>query len=173
MTVEEKFYLLAMDEVRAQPDLVDELPFELESHAKRFAGCSLDAALGRLKERKPCAGGHGFAAVAELPEPPPPLLRGLDTLHVGINEDPPSSYAGLCRGALLNLLWLDYQRAEERINLAKYLHDEWAFAHYLYGLLRGIDGDVGKAHFELYLAVNREGLICARNRIDRALGLVR
>ena len=173
MTVEEKFYLLAMDEVRSQPELADELPFELESHAARFAGRPLDEALSRLGERKPCAGGLGFAAVAKLPEQPPPLLRGLDALRAGISEDPTASYAALCRGALLNLLWLDYQRAEERINLAKYLHDEWAFAHYLYGLLRGIDGDVGKAHFELYLAVNREGLICARNRIDRALGLVR
>lgn len=173
MTVEEKFYLLAMDEVRAQPDLVDELPFELESHAKLFAGRPLDAALDRLDERKPCAGGLGFAAVAKLPERPPALLRDLDALREGIREDSLGSYANLCRGALLNLLWLDYQRAEERINLAKYLHDEWAFAHYLYGLLRGIDGEVGKAHFELYLAVNREGLICARNRIDRALSLVR
>jgi len=173
MTVEEKFYLVLMDEIRSQPGLADNLPFELEAHAKLFAGCSLDQAVGRLQERKPCAKGLGFAAVAKLPPPPPKLVQDLDQLRSSIGEDQLTSYADLCRGALLNLLWRDFLHAEERINLAKYLRDEWAFAHFIYGLLRGIDGDVGKAHFELYLAVNREGLICARQRIDRALSLVR
>jgi hypothetical protein len=173
MTVEEKFYLVLMDEIRSQPDLVDDLPFELESHAELFAGCPLDVAINRLQKRRPCAGGLGFGAVAKLPPQPAELVRGLEELRSQIGEDQLTSYTALCRAALLNLLWRDFQQAEQRINLAKYLRDEWAFAHFIYGLLRGIDGDVGKAHFELYLAVNREGLICARNRIDRALGLVR
>ena len=173
MKVEEKFYLLAMDEVRQQPGLAEELPFDLERHAERFAGCPLDIAIERLGERRPCANGLGFAVIDELKPVPARLTHDAAQLGAGLGEDLHKSYNQLCRGALLHLLWRDFARAQEHINLAKYLKDAWAFAHFLYGLLRGIDGEVGKAHFELYLAVNREGLICARHRIDRALALVR
>lgn len=173
MTAEKKFYLLVIDEVREQPGLVDELPFELEHHARLFAGQPLDAALARLHERRLCESGQGFATIDRLPPPPPLLVQSLEQLKAGLGDDLLAGYMALCRGALLNLLWRDFVRAEERINLAKYLRDEWAFAHFIFGLLRGIDGELGKAHFELYLAVNREGLSGARARIERALDLVR
>lgn len=173
MTVEEKFYLLTLDEVRQQPGLAEELPFDLEQHAERFTGRRLDVAIDQLDRPRPCASGLGFGALAKLPPQPPPLVEELDALRARMDEDPRQSYDRLCRTALLNLLWRDFARAEARINLAKFLRDRWAFAHFLYGLLRGIDGEAGKAHFELYLAVNREGLLCARQRIDRALDLVR
>jgi len=173
MTVEEKFYLLVMDEVRAQPGLANELAVDLERHAVAFAGCPLDQALGRLEERKPCANGRSFAALRELGPQPPALTRDLESLRSSLGEDGAAAYERLCREALLNLLWQDFGHAEDRINLAKYLRDDWAFAHYLYGLQRGLEGHVGKAHFELYLAVNRETFPGARSRIERALDLVR
>jgi hypothetical protein len=170
MTVEEKFYILVMDEIRAQPGLTRELGFDLEGYAQTFCGCPLDQALTRLDQRGPCAGGLGFTAVDKLGPQPAGAARGVGAIR---HQQGDLSYDGLCRGALLNLLWRDRARAEEKINLAKYLRDDWAFAHYLYGLLRGVDGDVGKAHFELYLAINRETFACAKQRIDRALSLVR
>lgn len=173
MTVEEKFYLLVLDEVRIQPNLAAQLPFDLEQHAERFAGCTLDVALERLFERQPCASGLGFAAVKQMKPAPASLATPPERARASLGNDLQQDYESLCHGALLNLLWLDYTRAEEKINLAKYLKDEWAFAHFLYGLLRGVVGDVGKAHFELYLSINREALTCARQRIDRALSLVR
>lgn len=178
MTVEEKFYLLLLDEVRAQPRLADELrstdrSVDLERLAERFAGRPLDAALAKLSERDPCQGGQRFVAVQALGAEPTKLTMTLEELRWGLSGDERTDYDGLCRGALLNLLWRDFQRAEEKVNLAKYLRDDWAFAHFVYGLQRGIDGEVGKAHFELYLAINRETFPSARQRIDRALALVR
>jgi len=174
MTVEQKFYLLILDEVRSQPTLLDELPFDLEQHAERFAGCPLDVALERLTERQPCTRSSlGFDSVKQLKPQPPRNCTPIPALRDRLPEDVQQDYTVLCRNALLNLVWLDLGGAEEKINLAKYLNDAWAFAHFLYGMLRGVDGEVGKAHFELYLAINRENLICAQQRIERALSLVR
>ena len=173
MSVEEKFYLLVMDEVRAQPGLAEGLPFDLETHAQQFAGCSLNDALKYLSHRKPCDGGLGFDVTATLGSPPQELSDGLSAIQGRLTMDLEQDYRLLCRQGLLNLIWRRRQGAEERINLAKYLKDEWAFAHFIYGLLRGLSGDLGRAHFELYLAINRETLVCARSRVERALELVR
>jgi hypothetical protein len=173
MSVEEKFYLLVLDEVRAQPDLVTSLPLDLESYARKFAGCSLDEAIERLDERQPCGGGDGFEALSLLGELPTSLGLDLSALRERLTMDLEQDYHLLCREALLNLLWQNRHNAEQRINLAKYLRDEWAFAHFVYGLLRGVAGNLGRAHFELYLAINRETFACARARVERALDLVR
>ena len=173
MSVEEKFYLLVMDEVRSQPGLAESLPFDLEGYAQGFAGCSLDEALERLDDWKPGDGARGFGITSTLTPPPPELTDELDTLRGRLTLDLQEDYQLLCRQALLNLLWWQPRGAEERINLAKYLRDEWAFAHFVYGLLRGVSGNLGRAHFELYLALNREPLVCARARVERALDLVR
>jgi len=173
MIIEEKFYLLVLDEVRSQPDLAQSLPVDIEALALQCAGCSLDTALGRLHQRPPCEGGRGFEAVHSLAPPPAHLTTSSEELERSLGTLLPANYEKVCRDALACLVWLDFKHAEERINLAKFLKDEWAFAHFLYGLLRGLDGEMGKAHFELYLAINRETYISARQRVDRALSLVR
>jgi len=173
MSVEEKFYLLVLDEIRSQPDLGTTLPVDLGDFALKFAGCPLDEALERLGERQPCAGGEGFKALPALGPLPPTLDLDPGALRERLSLNLEQDYQLLCREALLNLLWQNRRNAEERINLAKYLRDEWAFAHFVYGLLRGVAGNLGRAHFELYLAINRETFVCARARVERALDLVR
>ena len=175
MNVEEKFYLLVIDEFRAQPQLKDEThAVDLADYGSRFAGINIDDALDCIARREPLSdtSGLGFKILHELgPEPQEP---DVDLLR--FRTDPslqPETYSKLCSLALVNLLWKNFSAAQEKINLAKFVRDEWASAHYALGLLRGLDGDLGRAHFELYLAVNREPLLGAKQRIERALSLVR
>jgi len=175
MHVEEKFYLLVIDEFRAQPGLSEEINvLDLQDYGARFAGMQLDQALDQIARREPLGvtKGAGFKILHELgPEPQEQPIKVDD---IGIDSAlMPAVYEQLCRQALINLLWKNFSAALEKINLAKYVRDEWAFAHYALGLLRGLDGELGRAHFELYLAMNREPLLGARQRIERALGLVR
>ena len=111
MTVEHKFYLLVLDEIREQPGLIDELPFDPERHARMFAGQPLDTALARLHERRLCESGQGFAVIDRLPPQPPTLVQSLEQLEAGLGNDLLAGYTALCRGALLNLLWRDFVQA--------------------------------------------------------------
>jgi len=178
MRVEEKFYLLVIDEFRAQPQLAEEVYAadlaDLIDYGTRFAGIPIDEALERIARREPFGetAGLGFKILHELgPEPEEPDVD-LSRFHTEPSRQP-EIYSQLCRLALINLLWKNFAAAQEKINQAKFMRDEWAFAHYALGLLRGLDGDLGRAHFELYLAVNREPLLGAKQRIERALSLVR
>ena len=80
-----------------------------------------------------------------------------------------SNYDSLCRSALLHLAWNDIKKAEDNVNIAKLNHDDRAFAHHVYGLLRGLQGDEAGARFELYLALQRETYEDAKRRIECAL----
>ena len=55
------------------------------------------------------------------------------------------------------------------MNIAKNNHDDRAFSHHVYGLLRGLQGNVEEAKFELGLARARETHESAIKRIDLAL----
>jgi hypothetical protein len=79
-----------------------------------------------------------------------------------------SNYDALCRSALLHLFWGQLKAAEKKVNMAKNNHDDRAFAHHVYGLLRGLHEDRDGARFELGLALAREGFEGARLRIGRA-----
>lgn len=175
MNVEEKFYLLVIDEFRSQPQLAEEIhTVDLVDYGTRFAGVHLDEALDLIaRGERSTVDGLGFSILHELgPEPEEPPLEGLEVSRVP-GRGQAELYGQLCRHALVHLLWKNFAAALDKINQAKYMRDEWAFAHYALGLLRGLDGDLGRAHFELYLAVNREPLFGAKQRIERALGLVR
>ncbi len=174
MSLESRFYLLIVDEVRAQPGMLADL--ETLPPARKLL-----AVLGRLSpllgptgapDLVVNAAGLGPKLQSDLGPKPVDLTETL-TRWEGTFRDLDKNYVALCRTALVHLLWRDCVAAEEAINMAKYKMDNWALAHYVYGLLRGLQGDAGKAHFELYLAVHREPYPEARQRIERALDLVR
>lgn len=174
MSFEDKFYLLVVDEVRAQPGMLAEL--ETINPTRRFF--QVFGTIGPLLEPTGApdmavnAAGVVPKVIAALGPEPVDLEAELSNWQRSF-EDLPRNYMALCRSALVYMLWRKTYQAEEAINRAKYRMDNWAFAHYVYGLLHGLKGDAGKAHFELYLAVHREPYPEARARIDRALDLVR
>jgi hypothetical protein len=174
LKLEEKFYILIIEEVRAQPGLGELVPLDLDTYGESFAGMPLQAAITAIDAGQPISSSEAlsFAALDQLGPPRGHLV--LDGYRVETDpERRDEAYRLLCQHALLDLLWNDVPAAEEKVNLAKYFRDDWAFAHFLYGLLRGLTGAVGHAHFELYLATHRETLPGARQRIERALRLVR
>lgn len=174
MSLEEKFYLLIVDELRAQPGLIEEL--EGLGPGRRVAQVfgRMSPLLGPVGTPEIVVNAAGLVPrlVAALGEAPVDLTSELKR-WTDEATDAHATYMTLARGALVQLLWRNFGAAEDAINLAKYQQDDWAFAHYVYGLSRGLEGDAGRAHFELYLALHREPFPEARERIDRALDLVR
>ncbi len=174
MSLEDKFYLLVVDEVRAQPGMLAEL--ETIRPARRVL-----QVLGKLGPLLGPTGAPDMAVnaagvvpkvITALGPEPVDLETGLANWQASF-DDLERNYMALARSALVHMLWRKTYQAEEAINRAKYRIDNWAFAHVVYGLLQGLRGDAGKAHFELYLAVHREPYPEARDRIERALDLVR
>jgi hypothetical protein len=173
MRLEDSFYLFVVDEIRAQPNMLAEL-------SKLGPTKKVVSVLGKMA---PVLGPVGQPELVintalapkvqhALGDPPVNLAETLTEWRQSATADA-QRYATACRSALCLMIWRLCQQAEEAINIAKYQHDNWALAHYVYGLLRGLTGDAGKAHFELYLASHREPYPEAKARIERALDLVR
>jgi hypothetical protein len=97
-------------------------------------------------------------------------LRDLGELYA-VFKSAADNYNALCRSALLHLFWNEVEKAERKVNIAKNNRDEWAFAHHVYGLIRGFQEDAAGARFELHLARERESVPGARARIERALSV--
>ncbi len=168
--IRDAFYALVLEEIRCQPDLQDELGANdlIAVAARAFAG-GLEAALKAIAEANGVPPGLvevGFRVVRTLAPPPNSFLRdAAELLACGFG----SNYDALCRSALLHLFWGQLHEAEKKVNVAKLNHDDRAFAHHVYGLLRGLQGDGDGAIFELGLAHARESLPGARQRIELAL----
>lgn len=170
----ESFYVLVLAEIEAQPNLKKELgQNDIGVVALQFTGFALDKALEIVASSHPAVAlaGAGFAALKALAPPPREFLRDVGELHAHL-KSPADNYQALCRSALLHLFWGDLERAEKKINLAKAKNDAWAFAHHVYGLLRGLQEESEGARFELHLAMEREAIPEARERIGRALTVV-
>jgi hypothetical protein len=175
MTLRDGFYALILDEIRCQPNLQSELGGnELGGVALTAFGHGLEWVLGQIEQShtglpKSLITGPGFEIARSLMRRPASLLRDLAELGSVVFG---SNYDALCRSALLHLFWGELDVAERKVNLAKNNHDERAFAHHVYGLLRGLQQNRDGARFELSLAISREGHEGARQRIQRALQLV-
>jgi CubicO group peptidase (beta-lactamase class C family) len=163
MAVQESSYLLILSEIDAQPDLKADLGTnDLAAVAHRFSGSSLEEAIEQLGAQPWQPTGDGLSVVHRLS---PPGARAL-------NLSSQTGYEQLCRAALLALFWNDVPTAEHKVNVAKQQNDDWAFAHHVYGLLRGLQGNVGGARFELELALARETFDGARARMQRAFDVL-
>jgi len=168
-TLQDISYALLLDEISAQPNLSDELGAnEMGNVAvKAFGPVVLKIGLSTLLTGPWVAlGGVGVKVISHLLPPPQSLFRDVGEIMAMVSG---SNYDALCRSALLHLFWGELKKAERKINMAKHHHDERAFAHHVYGLLRGLEGNASGARFELQLALERERLDGPRQRIERAL----
>jgi hypothetical protein len=174
MSLEDQFYLLIVDEVRAQPGMLAELETLHPTRKILQVFGTLGPLLGPTGAPELAVNAAGIApkVINALGQEPVDLKPELERWQAS-RDELEQNYMTLGRSALVYMLWRNTFEAEEAINRAKYQRDNWAFAHYVYGLLRGLQGDAGKAHFELYLAVYREPFPEARARVERALDLVR
>lgn len=174
MSLEEKFYLLAIDEIRAQPGMLDQLREIMPARKIIKVLGGLAPVLGPVGHSDLLVNTPGLVRrIAEgLGPQPVDLEQELGGWEGRFGQDE-ENYSAHCRSALIYLAWKNCAAAENAINHAKFKRDNWALAHYVYGLLRGLQGDAGRAHFELYLALHREPFPEARERIGRALDLVR
>ena len=175
MGLRDAFYALVLDEVRCQPDLASELGGnELGGVALAAFGHGLESICERIERShtglpRGVITGPGFGVIRSLLPPPASLFRPVaEVLSMVFG----SNYDALCRSALLHLFWGQLDAAERKVNVAKNNHDGRAFAHHIYGLLRGLQEDREGARFELSLARAREGFESARSRINRAAQLV-
>jgi hypothetical protein len=172
MRLRDGFYAFVLDEIHCQPSLQSELGGnELSGVALTAFGHGLEWVCGKIEQSqtglpKPVITGPGFEIMRSLLPPPASLFRPIaEVLAMAFG----SNYDALCRSALLHLFWGQLEAAEKKVNLAKNNHDERAFAHHVYGLLRGLQEDWDGARFELTLAISREGLEGPKQRINRAL----
>ena len=174
MSLRDAFYACVLDEIRCQPNLQNELG------GNELGGVVL-AAFGRGLERvcQQIEQAHTGLPLAVITGPGLAwfgrLSRRRRAFSVRLRRCFPSSSAPTtmpCAGALLHLFWGQLEAAEGKVNAAKNNHDDRAFAHHVYGLLRGLQEDRESALFELALASAREGFPGARHRISRALQLV-
>ncbi|MBW2736273.1 MAG: hypothetical protein JRH20_28125, partial [Deltaproteobacteria bacterium] len=166
--------LLAIDELRAQPGMLKDLR-EIAPAQKiiKVLG-EVAPVLGPVGHEDLLLNTAGLVRrlAQGLGPQPVDLEDGLTRWEQSLSDDD-SNYAAHCRSAIVYLAWKNFTTAEAAINRAKFKHDNWALAHYVYGLLRGMQGDAGRAHFELYLAFHREPYPEGQARIKRALDLVR
>ena len=110
MQMEEKFYLLVIDEFRAQPGLSEAIEsVDLQDYATRFAGLPLDQALDQIARRQPLGPikGVGFSILQELGPEPQEAPINVDNLGID-GSSLPAVYERLCRQALINLLWRNF-----------------------------------------------------------------
>ena len=174
MKIEDQFHLLIVDEVRAQPAMLKQLTKAAPTRNSASALAKLSPLLGPAGHPEFLVQSAGLAPkiAAALGLKPIGLQQILERWQRDSEQSVAAHYEALCRGALTALLWRDLPAAEAMIQRAKFEQDEWAMAHYVYGLLFGLSGKAGKAHFELYLALHREPYPEARVRTERALSLV-
>jgi hypothetical protein len=175
MLLRDAFYALVLDEIRCQPNLSGELGGnELGGVALTAFGHGLEWICERVERAhtglpQAVITGPGFGIIRSLLPPPASLFRPVaEMLSMWLG----SNYDALCRSALLHLFWGQLDAAERKVNVAKNNHDDRAFAHHVYGLLRGLQEDREGARCELGLAQAREGFEAARHRIDRAMQLL-
>jgi hypothetical protein len=175
MSLRDSFYALVLDEIRCQPNLSPELSGnELGGVALKAFGHGLQWVCEQIEQShtglpRAVITGPGFEIVRSLLPPPASLFRPVaELLSMAFG----SNYDALCRSALLHLFWGQLVVAEQKVNVAKNNHDGRAFAHHVYGLLRGLQEDRAGARFELEIALAREGFDGARQRISRALQVV-
>lgn len=172
MPLFEAFYILVLDEIRAQPNLETELRW-LET----TLGISenvidvlieiLDRGDWQLK-----IASTGLKGLKQLNLPVASFTRHFGDCHSWKFKDKTANYESLCRSALLNLAWEKFDIAEGKVNDAKFIYDDWAFAHHVYGLLRGLQENRDGARFELVLALQREPSNIVKHRIERAIRLL-
>lgn len=165
-------FALLLEEIRCQPNLQNELGAnEFGEVCAKALGQTLVVIIATMGE--PITGVPIWVArclgpkiIDTLTPPPTSIFRSIaDTLAMRSG----SNYDSLCRSALLHLFWRQYSQAEMKLNIAKNNHDDRAFSHHVYGLLRGLQGNVEEAKFELGLARARETHESAIKRIDLAL----
>jgi hypothetical protein len=171
MLLAEKFYILVLDEIRNQPNLSNE--WQSMKTAINIADTSLDILVETLKQgnwqQKLFA--TGLQTIRDSNPPLACFARDLGDWHSWKFKDKTANYESLCRSALLNLSLQQLDKAETKINEAKFIDDDWAYAHHLYGLLRGIQENREGACFELNLALHRESSDVVKQRIERAINL--
>ncbi len=172
MLLAEKFYILVLDEIRNQPNLSNE--WQSMKKAINIADTSLDILVETLKSgnlhHKLFAA--GIQAIRDSNPPLACFARDLGDWHSWKFKDKTANYESLCRSALLNLSCQQLDKAETKINEAKFIYDDWAYAHHLYGLLRGFQENREGACFELNLALERESSNVVKQRIERAISLL-
>jgi len=163
----EHFYQLVLQEIRCQPGLQREieairLSAESGSVAQRLLRLVPGGLVGDLfREALDAVWKQGRAEARRTR-----TQVDLDAEKSG------DAYASMCRSALVYLFFGDAEAAEYAVNLAKQQHDEWGFAHHVYGLVRCMQGQWPEARFELHLAREREPEELVRQRIGQALALV-
>ena len=175
MRLQDGFYALVLDEIRNQPGLDKELDSNILTDIALTAfGSTLEKVCSNIEMTGtgipiPIITGPGSLIIRKLAPPSTIWLRSLaDILSIWSG----SNYDALCRSALLHIFWGQLDEAERKINVAKNNHDDRAFAHHVYGLLRGLQEDREGSQFELDLALSREGFESARQRIHLALHLL-
>jgi|GEM_PF-6045724 len=175
MRLQDGFYALVLDEIRNQPGLEKELGANnLSAVALTAFGSTLKRFCQNIEMTGtgfpiPIITGPGFMIIRKLTPPATIWLRSLaDILSIWSG----SNYEALCRSALLHIFWGQLDEAERKINIAKNNHDDRAYAHHVYGLLRGLQEDREGSQFELGLAMSREGFESARQRVHLALHLL-
>jgi len=168
----EAFLLLVLDEINSQPNLRSEFAQnEMQGVAIKLFGMGLDQAVQTLE--KQCTGlpvsvlRMTNTKVSDVIIPRPKKLTR-DVAEV-LSMVMGSNYDALCRSAILHIYWNELTDAERKINMAKNNDDSKAFAHHVYGLLRGVQGNRDGARFELGIALERESFEGARHRIKRAI----
>ena len=175
MRLQDGFYALVLHEIRNQPGLEKELGANnLSAVALKAFGYTLEVLCKEIEKTNtgipiPIITGPGFMIIRKLTPPATIWLRSLaDILSIWSG----SNYEALCRSALLHIFWGQLDAAEQKINVAKNNHDDRAYAHHVYGLLRGLQEDRKGSQFELGLALSREVFESARQRIHLALQLL-
>jgi len=179
LTLRDVFYALLLDELWSQPGLVNGLSgYRLDDVARLAFGHPLEWVTQQLQRldgdahdvSPPMVTGDGPGVTALLfPTPGALSEEELRAASAGVAGE----YLLLCRTALIHLFRGELRAAEDNINKAKYRHDDRAFAHHVYGLLRGLQGDATRARKELGLAFKHETLDGVRIRIRRGLRVQR
>jgi hypothetical protein len=172
MPLFEAFYILVLDEIRAQPNLETELRWlettlDISEKVIDVLIEILDQGDWQLK-----LAATGFKGLKRFNLPIASFARHLGDWHSWKIKDKTANYESLCRSALLNLAWKKIDIAEGKVNDAKLIYDDWAFAHHVYGLLRGLQENRDSARFELGLALQREPSDLVKHRIERAIRLL-
>jgi hypothetical protein len=165
------FYALVHYEIESQPHILDKKGQEIaEEFADNVFRAPLSLVVDRVKR------GLGLPQAFVNSDATSTLERGpLDSRKFDLHWTSfrsrfvGSNYDVLCSNALVFLARNNIAMAEKEVNIAKLNHDDRAFAHHVYGLLRGLQGDEAGARFELYLALQRETYEDAKRRIECAL----
>jgi len=174
ISLQEAFYLLVLHEIRNQPELENELGKSIADTAQIFCGHGLNAVLREFdRGQLIMMEGTGFKGIQDKAKPI--LIKPLREFFyepISMMWGKSANYITLCRTALIFLYYCRLGEAEKKISLATSNKDDWAYAHHVYGLLKGLQKDFAGARFEFEIAQNQEKINEPKNRIERALRLV-